>query len=113
MSEYSKENLLIRPGAGEKSGSHLFVKVHASQLNNEYSVMEGTMEPGSLLAPHTHQREDQVVVILTSELEFQVGGEGGERFTAPAGSYVIKPRAIEHTFWNATNEPSRYIELSG
>lgn len=113
MSDLRKENLYVEPGAGEESGTHLVTKVHTTQLNNEYSVMEGVMQPGSLLAPHTHQREDQVVAVLTGELEFEVGGEGGLRFTAKAGGYVIKPRGAEHTFWNATDEPVRYIELSG
>ncbi len=112
MSNYTKETLLIGPGAGEKSGTHLVTKVHASQLNNEFSVMEGIMKPRSLLTPHTHQREDQVVVVLTGALEFEVGGEDGERFRAPAGSYVLKPRGIEHSFWNDTDEDVRYIELS-
>jgi len=41
-----------------------------------------------LLSPHTHAHEDQVV-------------------------YVIKPRKVQHTFWNKKNTPVRYIELSG
>lgn len=106
-------DLLILPNEGETSGTHLVTKVHASQLDNEYSVMEGVMKSRSLLAPHTHQNEDQVVIVLDGELEFEVDGEGGTRFTAPAGSYVIKPRKRQHTFWNATDEDVRYIELSG
>ena len=106
-------DLLILPGAGAHSGTHLVTKVHTTRLNNEYSVMEGVMKPRSLLAPHAHEHEDQVVVVLNGELEFEVGGEGGTRFTAPTGSYVIKPRGLQHSFWNATDEEVRYIELSG
>jgi hypothetical protein len=36
---------------------------------------------------------------------------GDEVLEAPAGSYVLKPRAIPHTFWNAGPEPARIIEL--
>ena len=50
---------------------------------------------------------------VTGELEFEVGGKDGLRFTAVAGSYVIKPRGIMHAFWNKTDVESRYIELSG
>lgn len=113
MTQPTAADLLTLPDAGDASGTHLVTKIHASKLNNEYSVMEGVMKPHSLLAPHTHEHEDQVVVVLTGELVFEVGGEGGERFTAPAGSYVLKPRGHQHTFWNATEEDSRYIELSG
>ncbi len=113
VQEAPNTDLLILAGAGDHSGTHLVTKVHATKLNNEYSVMEGVMKPRSLLAPHTHVHEDQVVVVLNGELEFEVGGEGGTRFRAPAGSYVIKPRGLQHTFWNATDEDVRYIELSG
>lgn len=109
----SHSDLLILPGEGTASDTHLVTKVHATQLGNDYSVMEGVMKPRSLLTPHTHENEDQVVIVLNGELEFEVGGEDGTRFTAPAGSYVIKPRQSMHTFWNATDEDVRYIELSG
>ncbi|MCX4241825.1 cupin domain-containing protein [Paraliomyxa miuraensis] len=113
MTRPTTADLLTLPGAGDASGTHLVTKIHASKLNDDYSVMEGVMKPRSLLAPHTHEHEDQVVVVLSGELVFQVGGEDGERFTAPAGSYVLKPRGHEHTFWNATEQDARYIELSG
>ncbi len=113
MTQYTEQNLHIPAGVGEMSGTHLVTKVHASQLGDDYSVMEGVMKPRSLLAPHSHVHEDQVVVVLNGELGFEIGGEGGERFTAKAGAYVIKPRGVQHTFWNATDEPVRYIELSG
>lgn len=106
-------DLLVLPGEGVRSETHLVTKIHASRLGDDFSVMEGVMEPRSLLTPHTHDKEDQVVIVLNGELVFEVGGAGGDRFIAPAGSYVLKPRGVQHTFWNATDEAVRYIELSG
>ena len=41
----------------------------------------------------------------------EVGGEDGLRFTAPAGSHVLKPDGIEHASWNLGDEDVEYIEL--
>jgi hypothetical protein len=30
---------------------------------------------------------------------------------ATAGTYVLKPRQIMHTFWNATDKPARILEI--
>jgi len=109
----AREDLLVLPGEGQESDTHLATKIHASKLGDDFSVMEGVMEPWSLLTPHSHEHEDQVVIVLNGELVFEIGGDGGERFTAPAGSYVRKPRNSQHTFWNASDEAVRYIELSG
>lgn len=109
----SVSDYLFLPGQGTKASSHTTVKVSASQLSDDYSVMEMTIEPRALLTPHVHEAADQVVVVLEGELEFEVGGEGGIRFTAPTGSYVYKPHGVQHGFWNATDKGARYIELSG
>jgi hypothetical protein len=29
----------------------------------------------------------------------------------PAGSYVLKPRGVPHTFWNPGPEPARVLEI--
>lgn len=103
---------LVEPGGGEQIHSML-VKVRSSQLGGDFSIMQATVEPHQLLAPHTHQHEDQAVFVIEGELEFEVGGEGGTRFTARKGAYVIKPRQVMHCFWNNTDHTVHYIELSG
>ena len=89
------------------------VKIRAEQLGGDFSVMQAEIAPYQLLTPHTHTHEDQAVYVISGELEFEVGGEGGTRFTAVAGDYVIKPRQVSHCFWNKTNTTAVYIELSG
>ena len=36
---------------------------------------------------------------------------GDEEFSAGVGEYILKPRGLMHTFWNAGPEPARLIEL--
>lgn len=102
----------MRPGEGDDIDGTI-VKVRAGQLGGDFSIMEAEVGPNELLAPHVHEREDQAVYVISGALEFEVGGENGIRFTAPAGSYVIKPRGVTHAFWNKGSEAARYIELSG
>ena len=113
MTEYLIKDLLKLPGEGEKTASDMVIKARTEDMAGDFSVMEGVIYPEELLAPHTHEHEAQLVYVITGELEFEVGGKGGHRFKAPAGSYVIKPRGIMHAFWNNGDIESRYIELSG
>ncbi len=91
----------------------MVIKARTEDLAGDFSVMEGVIYPRELLAPHSHDHEAQLVYVITGELEFEVGGKEGLRFSAPAGSYIIKPKGIMHTFWNKGDIPARYIELSG
>ncbi len=110
---FEVKQLLKKPGEGEETATHLKIKARSRDMGGDFSVMEGVINPNELLAPHTHKFEDQMVYVITSELVFQLGGADGLRFTAPAGSYVQKPRGIMHAFWNITDTPAHYIELSG
>jgi quercetin dioxygenase-like cupin family protein len=113
MQRYEVEDVLKLPGEGEKTATDMVIKARARDMGGDFSVMEGVIPPHSLLAPHTHKFEDQLVYVISGELEFEVGGADGLRFKAPAGSYIQKPRGIMHTFWNPTDTPARYVELSG
>jgi len=110
---YTQEELLKLPGEGETTHSDMVIKASSDMLEGDFSVMEGVIYPNELLAPHTHEHEAQMVYVIEGELEFEVGGKEGLKFTAPTGSYVIKPRGIMHGFWNKTDKPVRYMELSG
>ena len=113
MKDLKVEDYLRLPGEGEKTASDMVIKARAKEMAGDFSVMEGTIFPHELLAPHTHDHEAQLVYVINGELEFEVGGEDGLNFKAGAGSYVIKPKGIMHAFWNNTDEEVKYIELSG
>jgi uncharacterized cupin superfamily protein len=63
-----------------------------------FAVVEHPIEPGRLVLPHVHQHEDEYSYVL----EGTIGARVGDReVVAGPGSYLIKPRGLMHTFWNA------------
>jgi glyoxylate utilization-related uncharacterized protein len=57
---------------------------------------------------HKHTHEDEISYVLEGELSVI---QEGKVQTALPGEYIIKPRGIFHTFWNATSERIRFIEI--
>jgi uncharacterized cupin superfamily protein len=57
---------------------------------------------------HLHTREDEYSFVLQGRWGFQLGSEV---VYAEAGDLVYKPRDVWHTFWNATEEPARLLEI--
>lgn len=113
---YTARDLLVRPsqGEGEKTATDMLIIARARQLGGDFSIMYGYVEPKHIIAPHTHENEDQAVYIIEGELEFEVGGADGLHFKAGPDSYILKPRGVEHCFWNSSDTVTvRYIELSG
>ncbi len=72
------------------------------------TVVEHPMAPGSLIEPHTHEREDEYSYVLRGRLTAQIGDDVIE---AGPGELVVKPRGIPHAFWNAGTEPVHFLEL--
>src|SRR6202007_298821 len=70
-------------------------------------------DPGALPGPprfiaplHLHHHDDEAWYILEGTLRVQRGDEIVE---AKAGSGVFVPRGIKHTYWNPTDQPTRYL----
>ncbi|MEM7339079.1 MAG: cupin domain-containing protein [Actinomycetota bacterium] len=113
MNDYTIDDLLFIPsnGDGEKTATDMTIIGDVTMLDG-FSVMHGVVPAKSLLAPHTHHDEAQAVYVISGSLEMEVGGQDGLRFTAPAGSYVLKPKGVEHAFWNLGDEDVEYIEMN-
>jgi mannose-6-phosphate isomerase-like protein (cupin superfamily) len=59
------------------------------------------------IAPlHLHHADDEAWYVLEGTLGFL---RGNERLEAPAGSGVLVPRGVPHTFWNAGDGAARYL----
>ena len=103
--------LLIPPGAGEAvamGGLGVVFKLSGADTGGAFAVVEHPLAPGALAGPpHTHAREDEVSLVLEGEVGVQVGDEV---FHATPGAYVVKPRGVPHTFWNAGPAPARVQE---
>jgi mannose-6-phosphate isomerase-like protein (cupin superfamily) len=75
----------------------------------EFSLVEHTLPPRGLGAPvHTHANEDEYSYVIEGRLGAQLGDEIVE---AGPGELVRKPRGQAHTFWNAGDEPLRFLEV--
>jgi mannose-6-phosphate isomerase-like protein (cupin superfamily) len=74
-----------------------------------FSVVEHPIVPRGLAAPvHVHRREDEFSFVLEGRWGFQLGVDV---VYAEPGDLVYKPRDVWHTFWNATDEPARLLEI--
>jgi quercetin dioxygenase-like cupin family protein len=74
-----------------------------------FALVEHTLPPRGLGAPmHRHANEDEYSYVIEGRLGAQLGDEVVE---AGPGELVQKPRGQEHTFWNAGDEPLRFLEI--
>jgi quercetin dioxygenase-like cupin family protein len=84
-------------------------RVLSSSVNGSAAIVEHTVEPKSIGAPmHKHTHEDEISYVLEGELS--VIQDGRVQIARP-GEYIVKPRGIFHTFWNAGNERIKFIEV--
>jgi mannose-6-phosphate isomerase-like protein (cupin superfamily) len=74
-----------------------------------FSLVEHPIVPRGLAAPvHLHTREDEFSFVLEGRWGFMLGPNV---VYAEPGDLVFKPRDVWHTFWNATDQPARLLEI--
>ena len=73
------------------------------------SAYEAVLPPATAGPPlHLHRTWDEAFYVLVGEMTFLIDVR---THTAPVGSFVFVPRGILHTFWNASNEPTRQLTV--
>lgn len=94
--------IVAEPLAGRVMGS----------INDAFVVAEWR-DPGAppgpprYIAPlHLHRRDDEAWYVLEGTLCVQ---RGEEIIQAKAGSGVLVPRGVKHTYWNPNPDPARYL----
>jgi quercetin dioxygenase-like cupin family protein len=106
------EARMIRPDEGETrdlgGGVGVIIKVTGQSTGGAFAIVEHPVEPGGLVEPHTHSREDECTYVLEGEIGVLIGEQV---LSASAGSVVYKPRGLEHAFWNAGAAPARILEV--
>lgn len=83
-------------------------KIRGEETGGVFAVVEHPVQPGIVVEPHAHEREDEFSYVLEGTIGVRVGGE---EFEAGPGAYILKPRGILHTFWNRGPHPARLIEI--
>ena len=89
----------------------LGARLDIARTENEANVaiVEHTLPPHTLAAPlHRHSREDELSYVLEGEMTVLADDE---LTTVPAEQSVVKGRGVWHTFWNAGDEPLRFLEI--
>jgi len=82
----------------------------AAQTGGAAAFIIHSLAPHALGSPvHTHSTEDEWSFVLDGEMGVEVGGDS---WTVRPGGMVLKPRGIPHAFWNATDEPVRFLEVA-
>jgi mannose-6-phosphate isomerase-like protein (cupin superfamily) len=84
------------------------IKVPEAATGGGLSICEMPIAPGYMVPPHTHASTDEWSYVLQGRVGARIAGD---EFTAGPGSWILKPRGLMHTFWNAGPEPARIIEL--
>jgi quercetin dioxygenase-like cupin family protein len=102
---HTGRTLVTRDEGDEVDG--VIIKLYSEETNGAISIIEQPFEPGLLLPPHVHEN-DVWLYILEGEMHARVGDE---IVKATPGSWVLKPRLIPHTMWNAGPAQARIIEL--
>lgn len=106
--------LVVGPGEGKtfsgRSGYTLATLAGADATRGAYAFQEMTVQPGFPgPVPHIHHNEDEAIYVLEGEITLRVGDQ---LITAPAGTFVLMPRDVVHTFSNPSTEPTRVLVIS-
>ena len=101
----------LRSGEGNElrvPGHPLVVpKLMGSDTGGAYSLLEMTVQ-GESPPLHVHQAEEETFYVLEGELQVR---RGEETVDAKAGSLVLVPRGMPHTFWNSEAAPARLLVI--
>jgi mannose-6-phosphate isomerase-like protein (cupin superfamily) len=101
------EAVVVRPGEGLRVGNVEFLAL--SEHTPRFNLSIITMAPGRHgPASHVHAGEDDAFLVLDGELTFVLGAE---EVPAPAGTFVLVPPGVEHTFRNDTDRPVRIANV--
>lgn len=99
--------IVIPPGAGVRLGNVELLGL--SEHSPRFNVSVITMAPGAHgPEAHVHADEDDAFYILDGELTFLL--DEGE-MPALAGTFVLVPPGVSHTFLNPLDRPTRVLNL--
>jgi quercetin dioxygenase-like cupin family protein len=106
----SLKPLFVKRGEGKQispiGGDVTHYTAVGADTGGQFALLEQLIPPGHGPRRHVHSREEESFYILEGEFTFEVGGQ---TLVAPAGSFVLGPRGIPHTFWNSGKSDARLL----
>ncbi len=95
------------PGSGTRTGNVEFLAL--SEHTPRFNLSIVTIAPGREGPPaHVHAGEDDAFYVLDGELVVVLGDR---EIVAAAGTFVLVPPGVEHTFANRTTAPVRLLNV--
>ncbi len=96
----------LQPGPG---GIDIRTWVRSSKTNRQFSCVETAVASRTMgPAPHVHKDLDELMFVLEGTATVIVDGKVEE---IEAGGWHFRPRKLEHTFWNGSEKPLRFIDM--
>jgi quercetin dioxygenase-like cupin family protein len=94
---------------GDPGVLHDRFMVTKGESGGGFALVEHLLPGHVLAAPlHRHSREDEYSYVLSG----RVGAKLGEEVVfGETGDLIFKPRGQWHTFWSASDEPARILEI--
>jgi quercetin dioxygenase-like cupin family protein len=100
----SERAVIVLPGEGHRVGNVEFLARTADTPRFNLAIV--AKQPGDGPPPHEHDDEDDAFYVLEGELAFTVEDE---EITADAGTFVLVPPGVYHTFANRTDQVARFV----
>jgi mannose-6-phosphate isomerase-like protein (cupin superfamily) len=99
--------IVVARGTGSRVGNVEFLAL--SEHTPRFNVSILTLAPG-LHGPeaHIHDDEDDAFYVLDGDLQFVIDEQ---EIPAPAGTFVLVPPGVMHTFMNPTSSPARMLNI--
>jgi mannose-6-phosphate isomerase-like protein (cupin superfamily) len=83
------------------------VKASTDDTGGAYALAEATIT-GEGPPQHIHRAGEEAFYVLEGQVDVLVGDQ---TVHGTAGSFVLIPRGIVHTFWNAGSTPARLLVI--
>jgi mannose-6-phosphate isomerase-like protein (cupin superfamily) len=104
-----KATTIVEAGEGVPiNGGRGRIKAGADQTEGSLAIIENLIVPGRWIAPHVHANEEEAWYVLEGTMTFRFDDA---THVAPAGSFVLVPRGIAHSFGNDSEVPARFLEF--
>ncbi len=99
---YALAQMVSTPLKGQQIGT-----IDSSFLIAEWADPGAPAGPPRYIAPfHVHYADDEAWYVLEGTMAFRLGDQ---EVLAPAGSAVLAPRGVPHTYWNPQPTAARYL----
>jgi mannose-6-phosphate isomerase-like protein (cupin superfamily) len=98
-----------QPPLEHHGGINIRTWIRNAMTGGVYSCVECAVAPRVMgPPPHLHKELDELMFVLEGTASVIVDGK---EVQVQAGGWHLRPRMLTHTFWNAGDEPLRFVDM--